>query len=472
MSPPPSFATQICAQISRIYLSAEARKIVEIVDNDRSRVQNFAEAIGAEPLFAARLLRVANFAPGLTHRLSSLDDAVNVLGLDNLKPLALALTGFALDGSPNAQDFLDEHQVFGLLDLWEHALGTATIAGRFATRVGSVAPVTAFVGGFIHDIGKVFLARYAHDRYCEALVVAREKMLPSTEAETLALGMDHVQAGQEWSHQSHLAPAFDQVVRLHHLRLAMLPAEVDESGRRLIAVVQLADAVCEAEAIGRGGDRRASLGELHDMMGFRSEDWNDALRAIKEEIESARPVFGFYKRDAKRPHALRSEPAMAEAAHETDYKAVANGPRRVVIPFPSRGIKKADSANSAPEKLAILVVEDHSSLCDLLSLYFMRHGYHVRTANDGESALEVLAREDIHLVLLDLMLPRVDGFEVLRQIHLTHGEKAPYIIVVSAGASERDRKKVLELGANEYMPKPFHLLRLLERVQAVEKFLR
>jgi DNA-binding response OmpR family regulator len=101
----------------------------------------------------------------------------------------------------------------------------------------------------------------------------------------------------------------------------------------------------------------------------------------------------------------------------------------------------------------------------------MRQGYHVRTANDGGSALEVLSREDIHLVLLDLMLPRVDGFEVLRQIHRMNPQRMPYIIVVSAGASERDRRKVLELGANEYMPKPFHLLRLLERVQAVEKFL-
>jgi DNA-binding response OmpR family regulator len=86
--------------------------------------------------------------------------------------------------------------------------------------------------------------------------------------------------------------------------------------------------------------------------------------------------------------------------------------------------------------------------------------------------LEILSKEEIHLILLDLMLPRVDGFEVLRQVHKTQRDKTPYIIVVSAGASERDRKKVIELGADEYMPKPFHLLRLLERIQVVEKYLR
>jgi DNA-binding response OmpR family regulator len=95
----------------------------------------------------------------------------------------------------------------------------------------------------------------------------------------------------------------------------------------------------------------------------------------------------------------------------------------------------------------------------------------VRTANDGESALEVMRNEEIHLVLLDLMLPRMDGFTVLREIRERSGGKPPYVIVVSAGASTKDRNLVLELGANEYMPKPFHLMRLLERIQKVEKYL-
>ena len=143
-----------------------------------------------------------------------------------------------------------------------------------------------------------------------------------------------------------------------------------------------------------------------------------------------------------------------------------------IIPFPKRPramVKNSDKRLG--KKLTILVVEDHGSLCDMLTLYFMRYGYHVRTANDGESALDLLDNEEIHLVLLDLMLPRMDGFTVLRQIRERSGDKPPYVIVVSAGASSKDRNLVLELGANEYMPKPFHLIRLLERVQNVEKYL-
>ena len=473
MNQPTVFVNQVREQIGQLYLSVEGRKIVEIANNDRARVQSFAEAISGDPLFVARLLRIANFAPGLTQRLSTIGQAVNVLGLDNLKPLALGLAAFALEGTPPAEErFQDPYQMLALRDLWEHTLGSAAVAGRFALQLGSVSPIAAFAAGFIHDIGKVFLARQDLDRYLDALAMAREKILPSTEAETLALGMDHVQAGQEWSRQVKLAEAFDQVVCLHHRRLAMLPATIGEYSRNLIAIVQTADAVCEAEALGRGGDRGASLGELRGPLGLRPDDWSASLRAIKDEIESVRPIFGFHKRAQKKSAPAQGERLTGDQRRGApQQKAAASSPRGVVIPFPSRAGKSADDTKLAPDKLVILVVEDHNSLCDLLSLYFMRHGYHVRTANDGQSALEILSREEIHLVLLDLMLPRVDGFEVLRQIHRTHQEKTPYIIVVSAGASERDRKKVLELGANEYMPKPFHLLRLLERVQAVEKFL-
>ena len=104
-------------------------------------------------------------------------------------------------------------------------------------------------------------------------------------------------------------------------------------------------------------------------------------------------------------------------------------------------------------------------------MYFIRYGDHVRTADNGETALEILSNEEIHLVLLDLMLPRLDGFALLKELRDKRKGATPYIIVVSAGASEKDRNKVLELGANEYMPKPFHLMRLMERIQTVEQYL-
>ena len=119
-------------------------------------------------------------------------------------------------------------------------------------------------------------------------------------------------------------------------------------------------------------------------------------------------------------------------------------------------------------KLTILVVEDHGYLCEMVTIYLGLYGYRIRTANNGATALEILEAEKVHLVLLDLMLPRMDGFEVLEFLQRKKPDALPYIIVVSAMPSDKNKKKVLKLGANEYISKPFNLPYLLERIQALE----
>jgi CheY-like chemotaxis protein len=320
----------------------------------------------------------------------------------------------------------------------------------------------------------VLLHRHARARFVAATALALEKHIPTTQAEMFTFGIDHVRTGEDWSLKVELPPSLQAVMRFHHERVAALPDIVDKELRDLIAIVQIADAHCEAHGIGKGGDAGDWPRELRMILHLREEDWPAEPQLIKRDIEAMRETFGFPKYDIKKlpaePRDTGQNPGRALLLRRKNpVRAV---PRQVIpLQLPSDAVAKRDDKTTSG-KLAILVVEDHSSLCDLLSLYLMRHGYHVRTATNGEGALEILSKEEIHLILLDLMLPRVDGFEVLRQVHKTQRDKTPYIIVVSAGASERDRKKVIELGADEYMPKPFHLLRLLERIQVVEKYLR
>jgi CheY-like chemotaxis protein len=303
--------------------------------------------------------------------------------------------------------------------------------------------------------------------------VASAKSIPLSEAETLAVGMSHVTLGEIWAGRSELPHGFQLVMRYHHEPAWMLPESMDMELRALIAVVQLADLLCESCAIGRGGDLGIVPRELWKTLHLREEGWSDQFKTIKQEVHAAREVFGFRKEDPK-PTQLIPQPIVSKehALASERQKTPVTVSRRRVIPFPSRTEGEVEMpTKTSTKKLTILVVEDHGSLCEMLSLYFMRYGYHVRTADDGETALEILSNEKIHLVLLDLMLPRLDGFAVLKELRERRKGRMPYIIVVSAGASERDRNKVLELGANEYMPKPFHLMRLLERIQTVEKYL-
>jgi DNA-binding response OmpR family regulator len=112
----------------------------------------------------------------------------------------------------------------------------------------------------------------------------------------------------------------------------------------------------------------------------------------------------------------------------------------------------------------ILVVEDEPSIREVVGLYLKRAGYQVIEAKDGEEALDVLDSQEIALVVLDLMLPKIDGLELTR--YLQEFSDVP-IIMLTARRSESDRIAGLEMGADDYVVKPFSPQELVSRVRAV-----
>jgi len=118
----------------------------------------------------------------------------------------------------------------------------------------------------------------------------------------------------------------------------------------------------------------------------------------------------------------------------------------------------------AAETRTILVVEDEQTLRETLAYNLTREGYRVLDAGDGRTAIDVARRERPDLVLLDLMLPEVDGFAVLRTIRQ---EMQSSILILTARDSEAEIVLGLELGADDYVTKPFVLSALLARVKAV-----
>ncbi len=115
-------------------------------------------------------------------------------------------------------------------------------------------------------------------------------------------------------------------------------------------------------------------------------------------------------------------------------------------------------------KQKILVVDDDENIAELINLYLTKECYEVQIAPDGESALEMVASFDPNLVLLDLMLPGIDGYEVCRQIRR---DSSIPIIMLSAKGEIFDKVLGLELGADDYMEKPFDSKELVARVKAV-----
>lgn len=119
------------------------------------------------------------------------------------------------------------------------------------------------------------------------------------------------------------------------------------------------------------------------------------------------------------------------------------------------------------EKARILIVEDEPDLRSLLDRHLHRAGHHVMTAEDGLVALERAWREPVDLVLLDLMLPGMDGLEVCRRLKRDDRTRRVPVIMLTARGEPTDRIEGLELGADDYIPKPFNLRELLLRITAV-----
>src|SRR5712691_11653269 len=112
----------------------------------------------------------------------------------------------------------------------------------------------------------------------------------------------------------------------------------------------------------------------------------------------------------------------------------------------------------------ILVIDDDSELCELVAEYLEPDGYRVEAVHDGEAGLERALSGEHALVVLDYMLPSMNGFEVLRQI-LTRS-RLP-IVMLTARGDDMNRIIGLQLGADDYLPKPFNPLELVARISAV-----
>ena len=112
----------------------------------------------------------------------------------------------------------------------------------------------------------------------------------------------------------------------------------------------------------------------------------------------------------------------------------------------------------------ILIVDDDANICELLRLYLEKDGFDTVVANDGEQAVEYASKYSPDLILLDIMLPKLDGWQVCREIRKT--SETP-IIMLTAKGETFDKILGLELGADEYVSKPFDTKEVIARIKAV-----
>lgn len=121
------------------------------------------------------------------------------------------------------------------------------------------------------------------------------------------------------------------------------------------------------------------------------------------------------------------------------------------------------------EQMHILIVDDEFDMLELIGSFLKRQGFHIITANNGMDALRQLEKEPVDLVVLDIMMPDMDGFEVCQRIRQT--SQIP-ILFLTARSNEEDRIRGLEIGADDYIMKPFSLRELAARIETTLRRIR
>ena len=127
---------------------------------------------------------------------------------------------------------------------------------------------------------------------------------------------------------------------------------------------------------------------------------------------------------------------------------------------------KKSSADTSQQKVSdILIVEDNSILTDILELKLEQEGYSVTKTGNGKEGLKLAREQDHDLLILDIMLPEMNGFEILKKLREENRDKELKVLILTSKGREDDLKLGFELDANEYMTKPFSVEELVMRIK-------
>jgi two-component system, OmpR family, response regulator VicR len=151
-------------------------------------------------------------------------------------------------------------------------------------------------------------------------------------------------------------------------------------------------------------------------------------------------------------------------SHSAIMQVVQEAARIWTSPASAAKEETALSASTGTDELTILVVDDEPNILEVVSAYLRRELYNVVTATDGEAAMKQFAETSPDLIVLDVMLPRLDGLEVCRRVRATSNTP---IIMLTARSDEMDKLVGLGIGADDYLTKPFSPRELVARIKAV-----
>jgi putative nucleotidyltransferase with HDIG domain len=258
-------------------------KITELVSLPETSAKDIEAVVAKDQVLTGKLLRLVN-SPfyGFPQKITTISRAVGIIGFEALRNLVFSSSVINLFRSQGSE-------IFRPAEFWKHSVGTALAAKELARHLGEKQVEEFFVGGLIHDIGKLVHEEYFGDRFRQACSVAFHKDILLREAEQEVLHFTHDQTGGLLLTQWNLPPKVIAMVRYHHQ-----PVDAREYEREA-GVIHVADILCRAKGLGSGGDNKIpllnpqtwsalglTLGDLEQVMGRMAEHFDEAISFLNQ----------------------------------------------------------------------------------------------------------------------------------------------------------------------------------------------
>jgi HD-like signal output (HDOD) protein len=277
-------AEQFVAQAKELpVMPPVAAEVMKKAENPDTDLGSLSQLISRDASLAVRVLKIANSSfYSMPRKVETIQQAIVLLGYSTLRTMVVAAS------------LKDVFARFGLAErlLWEHAVGAGVAATLVAREVGGISRDEAFLGGLVHDVGKLVMYAQAGKRYQEVLQVVYANEKTAIEAERESFGFDHTEVGQLLLARWKLPERLSAAVGAHHV---LARAEAVDGGKPLAAVLQVADRMCLREGFGRRKpepELDPAAGEGAALLGLSSADLEPALEKLRTEYQSERQSFG------------------------------------------------------------------------------------------------------------------------------------------------------------------------------------
>ncbi len=429
-----------------------AIKILETIRNANTGIDAIGDLIANDPPLSAKVLKLVN-SPfyGLPSKVTSVHTAINLLGSHTIKNIALS---FSLVGSyqnKNGNQF--DYPLF-----WKNSLISAITAKLLTQNISPALAEDAFFLGLIHDIGILALLQCFGNQYQQVLTYKEEEGCSYQEAENQILQFNHLEMGNFLTKSWGLPKMFYTPIRYHHHPFKL--RDQDPELHTLTQILHLASLFADFYNQ-KNKTLYLSLFEWYvkEYEFGPKISFDQLYKQIHAQAQAVFPLF-----EVRLESTESYDDIIARARKELDQLAANTTPS---LDNGHGGQQTSEAARPATDQKTILIVDDEVRNITLLKAMLMSDEHHLAGALSGEEALQAIVENPPDLILLDVMMPGIDGFEVCRRLKANQHTQMIPILMVTALNRKEHRVKAMEVGADDFLSKPIDRTELQLRARSL-----